>query len=93
MCSDGMDRVHKFTINTNAKMNRTMYETIINNMFGFIKKMVIPVNTYGTLVLSCRIDKWPPFACDLRLAHLRWLPYQLAHFLFLFAFYNAKLKN
>ena len=39
------NRVHKFTINKNAKMNQTMYETIINRIFVFMKKMVIPVNT------------------------------------------------
>ena len=40
-----INRVHKFTINKNAKMNQTMYETIINCIFVFMKKMVIPVNT------------------------------------------------
>ena len=38
-------RVHKFTVNKNAKMNQTVYETIINCIFVFIKEMVIPVNT------------------------------------------------
>ena len=38
-------RVRKFTINKNAKMNQTMYETIINCMFAFMKKLVMPVNT------------------------------------------------
>ena len=38
-------RVHKFTINKNAKMNQTMYETIINCIFVFMMKIVIPVNT------------------------------------------------
>ena len=38
-------RVHKFTINKTAKMNHTMYETITNCNFVFMKKMVIPVNT------------------------------------------------
>ena len=37
--------VHRFTINKNAKMNQTMYETIINCIFVFMKEMVIPVNT------------------------------------------------
>ena len=32
-------------INKNAKMNQTMYETIINCIFDFMKKTVIPVNT------------------------------------------------
>ena len=41
----GYFRVHKFAINKNAKMNQTMYETIIKCIFAFMKKMVIPVNT------------------------------------------------
>ena len=38
-------RVRKFTINKHAKMNQTMYETIINSIHVFMEKMVIPVNT------------------------------------------------
>ena len=38
-------RVHKFTINKNSKMNQTRYQTIINCIFVFMQKMVIPVNT------------------------------------------------
>ena len=38
-------RVHKFTINKNANIKQTMYETIINCIFVFMKKIVIPVNT------------------------------------------------
>ena len=34
----------------NAKMNQTMYETIINCIFVFMKKMVIPVNTTKSMI-------------------------------------------